>query len=194
MSSTIRVALIYGSTREGRFCDTVAAWAAAQIASRSEFALDVIDPAALALPVRHEREGTDDLVALRQRIADADAFVIVTPEYNHGYPAALKLVIDLAQSGWQAKPVAFVSYGSMSGGLRAVEQLRLVFAELHAVTIRDGVSFHLAWHQFDRAGQPRDPDGCGAAASTMLDRLAWWSLALRDARARRPYGRKAIAA
>jgi NAD(P)H-dependent FMN reductase len=85
MSSRIRVALIYGSTREGRFCDTVADWAATQIASRSEFALDVIDPAAPALPVRHEREGSGDLVVLRQRIARADAFVIVTPEYHHGY-------------------------------------------------------------------------------------------------------------
>jgi NAD(P)H-dependent FMN reductase len=194
MSSRIRVALIYGSTREGRFCDTVADWAGAQIASRSEFALDVIDPAALALPVRHERAANGDLTTLRQRIEQADAFVIVTPEYNHGYPAALKLVIDLTQSGWQAKPVAFVSYGGMSGGLRAVEQLRLVFAELHAVTMRDGVSFHLAWDQFDQAGQPRDPAGCGAAASTMLDRLAWWALALREARTRRPYGRKAVAA
>jgi NAD(P)H-dependent FMN reductase len=194
MSNRIRVALIYGSTREGRLCDTVADWAGAQIASRSEFAPDVIDPAALALPARHERAASGDLTALRERIEQADAFVIVTPEYNHGYPAALKAVIDLTSFGWQAKPVAFVSYGGMSGGLRAVEQLRLVLAELHAVAVRDGVSFHLAWDQFDQAGQPRDPACCGAAASTMLDRLAWWALALRDARMRRPYGSKAVAA
>jgi NAD(P)H-dependent FMN reductase len=85
--------------------------------------------------------------------------VVVTPEYNHGYTAALKQLIDAVKAEWVAKPVGFVSYGGVSGGLRAVEQLRLVFAELHAVTIRDGVSFAMAWNRFDEAGEPVDPRG-----------------------------------
>jgi hypothetical protein len=83
----------------------------------------------------------------------ADAFVVVTPEYNHSYPASLKHAIDMAHGEWNTKPVAFVSYGGISGGLRAVEALRLVFAELHATTIRDTVSFH------GGAGSPARPDG-----------------------------------
>lgn len=66
--------------------------------------------------------------------------------------------------------------------MRAVEQLRQVFAELHTVTMRDAVSFHMVWDLFDESGQPRDPAGCNAAAKTMLDQLAWWATALRTAR------------
>ena len=92
------------------------------------------------------------------RLAAADAFVVVTPEYNHSYPAPVKTLIDWHFTEWQAKPVGFVSYGGMSGGLRAVEHLRGVFAELHAVTVRDTVSFHGAW---DRFGPDAPPGGSG---------------------------------
>jgi NAD(P)H-dependent FMN reductase len=121
------------------------------------------------------------------RIAEADAFVVVTPEYNHGYAAPLKSLIDSVVAEWQAKPVAFVSYGGASGGLRAVEQLRLVFAELHAVTMRDAVSFASAWEQFDGAGALREPDRAEQSMATMLGRLRWWATALRDARKVTPY-------
>ena len=111
MDSPLRLALIYGSTREGRFCDKVAEWAIARIAPLDDLALDVIDPAALGLPSRHEREAGPAVQELRRRLAEADAFVVVTPEYNHGYPAALKFVIDLAGAPWRAKPVGFVATG-----------------------------------------------------------------------------------
>jgi NAD(P)H-dependent FMN reductase len=188
MSSRIRVALILGSTREGRFCDTVAGWVAAEIASRSEYTLDVVDPATLDLPTRHQRGHHATVGALRKRIDEADAFVVVTPEYNRGYPAALKFLIDSVSAQWQAKPVAFVSYGGISGGLRAVEQLRLVFAELHAVTIRDCVSFANAWDKFDADGRLLDPDGPRQAVAMLLARLHWWAVALRRARDATPYG------
>src|SRR5690242_5504400 len=155
----IQIALIYGSTREGRFCDTVAGWAASEITRQAEFAVDAIDPAVLALPGRHSREAAPGVLALRQRIGKADGFVIVTPEYNHSYPAALKFLIDSVYEQWQAKPVAFVSYGGVSGGLRAVEHLRGVFAELHAVTVRDTVSFANVWSHFDDDGMLRNPNG-----------------------------------
>lgn len=186
--STIRVALIYGSTRDSRFCDTVAAWAASEIASRSEFALDVIDPGTLELPNRHGKEETREITALKQRIGEADAFVIVTPEYNHSYPAALKFVIDSVYSEWQAKPVAFVSYGGVSGGLRAVEHLRAVFAELHAVTVRDTVSFASVWSHFDNDGKLREPQRAAKTMGVMLQQLRWWAVALRNARNAMPYG------
>ncbi len=97
-----------------------------------------IDPRALGLPDWSGRRDGEGVAAFRERIDRADAFVVVTPEYNHAYPAVLKFMIDCAYAEWQAKPVAFVSYGGISGGLRAVEQLRLVFAELHADAARHG--------------------------------------------------------
>jgi NAD(P)H-dependent FMN reductase len=176
---TIKVGLIYGSTRPGRFCDKVARWAAEQMAANGAFTVDLIDPAA------------DHMMPLGQRIAEADAFVVVTPEYNHGYPAPLKSLIDSVGAEWHAKPVAFVSYGGISGGLRAVEQLRLVFAELHAVTIRDSVSFAGPWEQFDGEGVLREPERAQRSMTVMLRRLQWWAVALRNARGIMPYGKAA---
>ena len=112
---------------------------------------------------------------------------MVTPEYNHSFPASLKAAIDLVGPEWRATPVALVSYGGMSGGLRASEHLRQVFAELHATTVRDTVSFHGGWACFDEHGEPHDRTGTDAAATVLLDQLTWWGLALREARDRRPY-------
>jgi NAD(P)H-dependent FMN reductase len=187
----LRVAVLVGSTREGRLGSTVANWFVGEARQRDDLAVDVIDLAEAALPATPAREPSPEvarvLAAVTPRLAAADAFVVVTPEYNHSFPAALKAAIDWHRAEWRAKPVGFVSYGGRSGGLLAVEQLRAVFAELHATTIRDTVSFHRAWDEFDADGRPADPAGCGAAAKALLDELAWWGLALRDARARRPY-------
>jgi NAD(P)H-dependent FMN reductase len=188
-SKPLTVMVIIGSTRAGRFGPTVANWFLGELAGRQDMAVDVLDAADAAHP---ERLGAFDdpappsVVAVAERVAAADAFVVITPEYNHSYPASLKTVIDW-HAGWQAKPVAFVSYGGMSGGLRAVEHLRAVFAETHSVTVRDTVSFHGAWARFDTDGRPHDVDGCAAAAKTMLDQLAWWGSALRTARDAHPY-------
>lgn len=175
MSALIKIGLIYGSTREGRFCDRVAQWAG-QMAAREGFEVDAIDPAERGR--EHE---------LQRRIGACDGFVVVTPEYNPGYPAPLKALIDSVGAEWQAKPVAFVSYGGISGGLRAVEQLRLVFAELHAVTIRDSVSFAGAWEQFDGTGALIEPERAERSMSRMLSRLRWWATALSFARTSSPY-------
>jgi NAD(P)H-dependent FMN reductase len=175
MHALIKIGLIYGSTRTGRFCDRVAQWAG-QMAATAGFEVQAIDPAKI----------TDD-TELQRRIEDCDGFVVVTPEYNHGYPAPLKSLIDSVGAGWQAKPVAFVSYGGVSGGLRAVEQLRLVFAELHTVTIRDSVSFAGAWEQFDSTGALLEPERAERSMARMLERLRWWAVALSAARSQSPY-------
>src|SRR5579859_7749617 len=112
MDEPIRIGLIYGSTRKGRFCDKVAEWAAEEIRAAGNYTVDVIDPAVvMPQPGQHEQ---DHGASFWQRMAAADAFVVVTPEYNHGYPAALKSLIDSVGAEWQAKPVAFVSYGGIS--------------------------------------------------------------------------------
>ncbi|KAB8195410.1 NADPH-dependent FMN reductase [Nonomuraea phyllanthi] len=184
----LRLALIIASTRQGRFGAAIGRWAARVAGGRPEFTADVIDLAGLSLPA--DLSGSAAGARLAGRIGDSDAVLIVTCEYNHGYPASLKLAIDTVREEWAAKPVAFVSYGGVAGGLRAVEQLRQVLAELHAVTLRDTVSFHFPHDHVDPDGRVTDPavaKAAESAAHTLFDRLTWWGTALRAARAAQPY-------
>ncbi|MER6913192.1 NAD(P)H-dependent oxidoreductase [Streptomyces sp. NPDC000594] len=187
----LRVAVIIGSVRNGRFGPTPARWIAAEAARREGLEVDVIDLATVWLPdVLSESAEVPTPQAVRDLapwLARADAFIVVTPEYNHSYPASLKNAVDWFVDEWKAKPVAFVSYGGTAGGLRAVAHLREVFPGLHAITVRNSVAFPGCWDAFDEAGRPRDTEGCGGAAEAMLDQLVWWGRTLREARARRPY-------
>ncbi len=187
MDRSLRLALILGSTREGRLCDTIAAWAGERIEQHGGFSLHIVDPATAERPTRHDTHDAA-LDTLHRQLAHADAFVVVTPEYNHGYTAALKQLIDSTSDPWQAKPVGFVSYGGVSGGLRAVEQLRQVFAELHTVTVRNTVSFANVWSQFDADGRLHEPARPNRSMAAMLAQLQWWAAALREARGVAPYG------
>lgn len=181
----IRLAVIVASVRRGRFGPTVAGWFARQARERPDFDVDVVDFADFAHP--REMTPSGDTKEFAETVGLADAFVVVTPEYNHGYPEPLKTAIDAAREEWFAKPVAFVSYGGISGGLRAVEPLRNVFAELHTVTVRNTVSFHNAHRQFTSEGVPKYPEAVNAAAMEQLDQLLWWARALRAARRTEPY-------
>ncbi|GAA4920830.1 NADPH-dependent FMN reductase [Streptomyces coeruleoprunus] len=187
----LRLAVVLGSNREGRFAPVVADWFLSRARERDDFTVDVIDLADSDLPTALSYNPSPavraELAKVTPHLERADAYVVLTPEYNHSYPASLKSLIDWHYTEWQAKPVGFVSYGGISGGLRAVEHLRPVFAELHAVTVRDTVSFPNAGGLFDEDGAPKDPAGPEAAAKKMLDQLAWWAHALRDAKAVRPY-------
>ena len=119
------------------------------------------------------------------RLDAADAFILVTPEYNHSYPESLKAAIDWHFTQWTAKPVAFVSYGGAAGGRHAVLHLENVLTELHAVTIRDGLAFPNYFVNFEE-GRPLDPEA-PEYAKAMLEQLAWWAAALRRAHAEAPY-------
>jgi NAD(P)H-dependent FMN reductase len=192
MTDPVSVAMIVGSARPDRFTPRVAAWFAGQLTAHPDVRAETIDLAASELSLRgpsyqHGPQDAATLADTMPRLAAAEAFVVVTPEYNHGFPAVLKNFVDWHLTEWMAKPVAFVSHGGMSGGLRAVEQLRLVFAELHAVTIRDTVSFHGGHAAFDDDGQPVDGEPCSLAAKTMIAQLLWWARTLRTARKREPY-------
>jgi NAD(P)H-dependent FMN reductase len=170
----LRLALLVRSTEPGQFCTIAAEWFRRQVEQRDDFKLDLVDLAATPL------------TSLPARIEEADAVVIVSPEYNHAYPGDLKLAIDAVRRPWYAKPVAFIVYGGRSGGIRAAEQLRQVFGELHAVPIRETLSFHQAPDCFRPDGTPTDPT-TAAAAGVLLDHLGWWARALRDARTGTPY-------
>ncbi|WP_331773616.1 NAD(P)H-dependent oxidoreductase (plasmid) [Embleya sp. NBC_00888] len=190
-----KLLIIVGSVRDGRFGPVVASWVAEQAATHGGFDVDVVDLAEidipLALPAASPKYAGDDyprpagMAALTSALEDADAFIVVTPEYNHSYPASLKAAIDWHFTQWTAKPVAFVSYGGAAGGRHAVLHLENVLTELHAVTVRDGLAFpnyFTAWQD----GRPPAADAPGYA-KTLLDQLSWWAGALRAAREAAPY-------
>lgn len=185
----MRLAVIIGSTRRGRFGPTVAHWLARQAAK--QFDVDLIDLASASLPATlpdADDEKPAEVAVLAPRIAGADAFAVVTPEINCSFPAPLKTALDWYYEEWHAKPVAIVSYGRETGGRHAAAQLRQVFAELQAVTIRNTVALPCYWEQFTANGTwPRRSAGYEAEAKIMLDQLVWWAQALRDARDKRPY-------
>ncbi|QRP47206.1 NADPH-dependent FMN reductase [Amycolatopsis sp. FDAARGOS 1241] len=194
-SKTNKLVIIIGSVRDGRFGPTVASWIAGQAEQHGGFDVEVVDLAdveiPLSMPAASPKYAGDSyprpagMATLTSALEGADAFLFVTPEYNHSYPASLKAAIDWHFTQWAAKPVAFVSYGGAAGGRHAVLHLENVLTELHAVTIRDGLAFpnyFTAWED----GRPLDPQ-VAAYAKTLLDQLAWWSGALRAAREAEPY-------
>jgi len=180
----LRLEVIVASVRPERFAPVVANWFLGTVRERPEFNVGVIDLFDTPLPAGLTE--SPEVVDFRARLAAADVFVAVTSEYNHGYPASLKTAFDSAKHEWRAKPIGFVSYGGMSGGLRAVEQLRQVVAELHMVSLRESVGFHQAKRQFDADGRTRDGAAIDAA-DRMLGQLSWWGRALRTARTAEPY-------
>lgn len=195
MSEKQKLVIIIGSVREGRFGPVVASWVAGQAAAHGAFDVTVADLAdyeiPLALPAASPKYAGDGyprpaaMAELTALLDQADAFVLVTPEYNHSYPASLKAAIDWHFTQWTAKPAGFVSYGGAAGGRHAVLHLENVLTELHAVTIRDGLTFpnyFTGWQD----GRPLD-SGAAGYAKTMLDQLAWWAATLRAARHAAPY-------
>jgi NAD(P)H-dependent FMN reductase len=194
-TNTHRLLVIVGSVREGRFGPVVGSWVAEQARWHGGFEVDVVDLAdtdiPLALPAESPKFAGDayprpaGMARLTSALEEADAFVVVTPEYNHSYPASLKAAIDWHFTQWTAKPVAFVSYGGAAGGRHAVLHLENVLTELHAVTIRDGLAFpnyFTAWQD----GHPLDEQAQGYA-KTLLDQLSWWAATLKAGREAAPY-------
>ncbi|ASM71306.1 MULTISPECIES: NADPH-dependent FMN reductase [Roseobacteraceae] len=183
----LRIAVIVGSTRERRFAKTVADWFVGRARLQEGVKIDVIDLEVAGLPAILNFDNDAATEAYVQRIAGADAFVMITPEYNHSYPASLKQAIDVAQEEWHAKPVAFLSYGGMGGGIRAVEHLRAVMPEVHATTIRNTISLHNVWGLFDDEGNFREPERYNKSVDAMFHQLIWWARALSEAKAKTPY-------
>ncbi|QCB52659.1 NADPH-dependent oxidoreductase [Rhodococcus sp. PAMC28707] len=170
----IGLAVVLASVRPGRVGPVVADWFLRTVSERSDVVATKIDLMDAALPVDLSPSPAGE--AFAAAIGAVDAVVVVTPEYNHGYPGALKTALDTVKYQWRGKPIGFVSYGGLGGGLRATEQLRQVAAELHMVAVRDSVGFHRVRTAFDENG--RADDGAAVdAAGRMLSQLHWWATA-----------------
>jgi NAD(P)H-dependent FMN reductase len=192
---SIAVGVVLSSVREGRRGEPFAAWILGLVAERPGVAPELLDLREWALPAYAHRETPN--VAERsyapgtlerrwaEKVASLDAFVVVTPEYNHGYPSSLKSALDAVYAPWNHKPVAFVSYGGFASGARAVEQLRLVAVELRMVPVRDEVNVRLVGYVPDERGRPADPV-YARKANAMIDDLLWWARVAREGRERHP--------
>ena len=187
-SDKLHILVIIGSTRQNRFGETVAKWFMTRAAERTDMTFEVADLRDWKLqyydrPLPATR-GDYDEEAQRWAavVGPADGFIVVTPEYSHGYPAVLKSALDAIYQEWVRKPIAFVGFGGWSGGTRAVEQLRQVAIELQMAPIRASVVLQFGPRLFVD-GVLQNPDPFNTAAGLLLDDLAWWAAALRTARA-----------
>lgn len=189
----MNVQVILGSTRPERFSEKVGKWVFEQISNNSEIEAELVDLRDYPLPFFDEpvspamfkmmKKDYSNEVAKKwaQKVAEADAYIIVTPEYNHGYSAVLKNALDYAYSQWNNKPITFVAYGGMVGGARSVEQLRQVAIELQMAPIREALYFPKFWEAFDENGQPKDSKA-NENLNNVLIQLIWWAKALKEAR------------
>ncbi|MGB2719888.1 MAG: NAD(P)H-dependent oxidoreductase [Rhodococcus sp. (in: high G+C Gram-positive bacteria)] len=182
------IGIIIGSTRPGRKSSSVAEWVRMQAAGCSDAHFELIDladfdlphldePAAAAMSRDYRGQHT---IRWSSAIDRYDGYIFVTPEYNHGPTGVLKNAIDYLYYEWRDKAVGFVGYGT-SGGTRAVEQLRLVTAELHMASVRDQVALSL-FDDFDSEGNIAPRDHHRQTLSRMVDQVVAWSQALAPLR------------
>ena len=189
----LAITVVLGSTRQGRFGDKPARWILGHLQRRAGVTAKLLDLRDFDMPFfdqvlppsrrgdqRYPYESVERWTA---EIGAADGFVMVTPEYNHAPPAVLKNAIDWVYGEWKRKAVAFVAYGGAAGA-RAVEHLRGIAVEVNLAPVRAAVHLPaapiLAHRQGgDVAAALAQSD---AAATAMIDDLAWWAGALKRAR------------
>jgi NAD(P)H-dependent FMN reductase len=191
-----KLEVIVGSTRPTRAADRVFPWVVDRAQRHGTFEVELLDLRDWQLPFFQEHSGTigdladptysDPIVkAWNKKIAEGDAYLIVTAEYNHSVPGQLKNAIDsvFVSFALRNKPVGFVGYsGGIAAGTRAVEHLALIVIEAEAVPIRDTVLIPFVADAFGEDGNPVAP-ATATALSITLDDLAWWSNVLSRARA-----------
>jgi len=192
MTEPLRIGVILGSTRVGRFADKPAEWLMGLAAECEGATFELVDLRDYPMPFFDQpksplREPSKDPAAQRwaRKLAELDGFVFVTGEYNHGVPAVLKNALDHVYAELNRKPATFVGYGN-AGGARAIEQLRSSLVELQVAPLRGAV--HLSREQFVGIlldGKTfADFPPLRHAGQAMLSELVWWAEALRAGRQR----------
>jgi len=186
----INVGIIVGSTRPGRKADAVARWVYEIAKKRSDASFEVVDIADFKLPLLDEpmppsmgQYSHPHTKAWAAKIAGFDAFVFVTPEYNHSTSGALKNAIDFLWREWNDKAAGFVGYGG-AGGTRAVEHLRLVMAEVKVADVRAQVALSL-FTDFENFVTFKPASHQERTVTAMLDDLIAWGEALKTMRTKR---------
>lgn len=185
----MKIAIVLGSTRPGRVGEAVARWVYDHARKRRDAEFELVDIAEYDLPLLDEpippSQGQYSKPHTKRwaaKIDSFDAYVFVTAEYNHGIPAALKNAIDFLYREWNNKAAGFVGYGSASG-TRAVEQLRLVMAELQVADVRAQVMLSL-FTDFENFSAFKPGSHHEKTMDTMLDQVVAWGGALKGLRER----------
>ena len=184
----LRIAIVTGSTRPGRNNQAVAEWVYHLSKERKDAEFELVDISHYNLPLLDEpmppasgQYSHQHTKAWSEKIASFDAYVFVTPEYNHSISGALKNVIDYLYREWNNKAAGFVSYGGHSGGARGVEHLRLILAEVMVATIRAQVMLSL-FTDFENFKTFRPNPQHEKEVHAMLDQLVAWGNALKGVR------------
>jgi NAD(P)H-dependent FMN reductase len=177
--------VIVVSTRKGRKGDSVAAWFETQARAHGAFEVELVDLAEVNLPLfdepehprlrRYQHEHTKHW---SERVGRADAFVFVTPEYNYSAPPSIVNALDYLVHEWAYKPLAFVSYGGVSGGTRSVQMIKLQATALRMMPIPEAVSLPFFGKMFAADGSFTPDDTQHKAAAAMLNELKRWADAL----------------
>jgi NAD(P)H-dependent FMN reductase len=183
----LKVAIILGSTRPGRNGEVVSQWIYQIAKKRSDSTFELIDIKDFNLPLLDEpippslgQYSKEHTRTWSLKINSFDAYIFVTAEYNHGIPGALKNAIDFLFKEWNNKVAGFVGYGS-AGGVRAVEQLRLVMAELKVATVRSQVQLSL-FTDFENFTRFNPAPFQEKSVNTLLDEVIAWGGALKTLR------------
>jgi NAD(P)H-dependent FMN reductase len=183
----IKVGIIIGSTRPGRRAETVARWVYELAAKRTDAEFELVDLKDFNLPLLDEAAPPSQgkytqphTLKWSAKVDSLDAYIFVTPEYNHGPSGALKNAIDFVYREWNNKAAGFVSYGS-AGGARAVEQLRMVMGELQVADVRGAVALSLHT-DFENFSTLKPAPRHEASLNTMLDQVIAWGGALKTLR------------
>ncbi len=181
--------IVIVSTRPTRKGPAVAAWFEQQARALEGFDIEMVDLAEVGLPVfdepEHPRLGKyvhPHTIRWSETVARADAFVFVSPEYNHSTPPSLLNAFTYLSSEWAYKPAAFVSYGGISGGLRAQQDTKLTMTALRMVPIAEAVCIPMFTTRLDAEGRFVSDERLDASAQGMLKELARWTAALRQLR------------
>jgi len=176
------IPIILGTGREGRQSEKVARFMLQEIEARKEIKTELLDVRDYQFSFTDNSETSEKAKNLGKIIDAADGFIIVAPEYNHGYPGELKMMLDMLYEQYARKPVGIcgVSTGGL-GGARMVEQLRLVSIEFHMVPIREALYFSSVQNLFNEDGSIKD-DSYHKRAKKFLDELIWYADALKIAR------------
>jgi NAD(P)H-dependent FMN reductase len=184
----VKVGIIVGSTRPGNHAGDVGKWVLENAKKRTDAQFELVDIADFKLPMLDEpvppsmgQYSKPHTKAWAQKVASFDAYVFVTPEYNHAPSAALKNAIDFVYAEWNNKAAGFVSYGASANGSRAVEHLRAIMGELQVADVRAQVMFSL-FTDFENFTVFKPAPMHEKSLGAMLDQLVAWAGALRTLR------------
>jgi len=179
--------VLYGSVRAERKSIHVAQFAAERLALRPNVETRLFDPknmpfGNLEFRTWEWKEAPPEVAQFVGEMARADGFVVVTPEYNHGYPGTLKNLLDHLYDEWNRKPFGLVGAGGMYGGARAIDGLRLVIPGLEAISVPAMVGVTNVEKTFDANGPLSDRAGWERRFDRFFTELEWYARALQRAR------------